>query len=58
VKGLFDTNVVLDHLLGREPFVDAAEQLLSLVDSGRIDGVICSTVTVYPLSADGTEWVS
>jgi predicted nucleic acid-binding protein len=43
VKVLFDTNVVLDHLLGREPFVDAAEQLLSLVDSGRIDGVICST---------------
>jgi predicted nucleic acid-binding protein len=43
VKVLFDTNVVLDQLLGREPFVDAAEQLLSLVDSGRIDGVICST---------------
>jgi len=43
VKVLFDTNVVLDQLLGREPFVDAAEQLLSLVDSGRIEGVICST---------------
>jgi predicted nucleic acid-binding protein len=43
VRVLFDTNVVLDQLLGREPFVDAAEQLLSLVDSGKIDGVICST---------------
>ncbi len=43
MKVLFDTNVVLDQLLGREPFVDAAEQLLSLVDSGRIEGVICST---------------
>jgi len=53
VKVLFDTNVVLDHLLGREPFVDAAEQLLSLVDSGRIDGVICSTTatTIHYLAS-------
>jgi predicted nucleic acid-binding protein len=53
VKVLFDTNVVLDHLLEREPFVDAAEQLLSLVDSGRIDGVICSTTatTIHYLAA-------
>ncbi len=43
MRVLFDTNVLLDHLLDREPFVDAAERLLSLVDSGRIDGVICST---------------
>lgn len=53
MKVLFDTNVVLDHLLGREPFVDAAEQLLSLVDSGRIDGVICSTTatTIHYLAS-------
>ena len=53
MKVLFDTNVVLDHLLEREPFVDAAEQLLSLVDSGRIDGVICSTTatTIHYLAA-------
>jgi predicted nucleic acid-binding protein len=53
VKVLFDTNVVLDHLLEREPFVDAAEQLLSLVDSGRIDGVICSTTatTIHYLAS-------
>lgn len=43
MKVLFDTNVVLDHLLEREPFADAAEQLLSLVDAGRVQGVICST---------------
>lgn len=43
MRVLFDTNVILDHLLGREPFVDDAERLLSLVDTGRIDGVICST---------------
>lgn len=53
MRVLFDTNVVLDHLLEREPFVDAAEQLLSLVDSGRIDGVICSTTatTIHYLAA-------
>ncbi len=53
MKVLFDTNVVLDHLLGREPFVDAAEQLISLVDSGRVDGVICSTTatTIHYLAS-------
>lgn len=53
MKVLFDTHVVLDHLLGREPFVDAAEQLLSLVDSGRIDGLICSTTatTIHYLAS-------
>ncbi len=55
MKVLFDTNVVLDHLLERKPFVDAAEQLLSLVDSGRIDGVICSTTatTIHYLASKG-----
>ncbi len=53
MKVLFDTNVVLDHMLEREPFVDAAEQLLSLVDSGRIDGAICSTTatTIHYLAS-------
>ena len=53
MRVLFDTNVVLDHLLEREPFVDSAEQLLSLVDSGRIDGVICSTTatTIHYLAS-------
>ena len=53
MKVLFDTNVVLDHLLEREPFVDAAEQLLSLVDTGRIDGVVCSTTatTIHYLAS-------
>ena len=43
MKVLFDTNVVLDHLLGRAPFVDSAEPLLSLVDSGGLAGMLCST---------------
>ena len=43
MRVLFDTNVVLDHLLEREPHADAAERLLGLVDTGRLEGVICST---------------
>jgi predicted nucleic acid-binding protein len=43
VRVLFDTNVVLDHLLARAPFVDSAERLLSLVDSGGLEGAVCST---------------
>jgi predicted nucleic acid-binding protein len=53
VKVLFDTNVVLDHLLEREPHVDAAEQLLSLVDAGRLEGLVCSTTatTIHYLAS-------
>ena len=43
MKVLFDTNVVLDVLLARAPHVDVAAPLLSLVDSGRIQGVLCAT---------------
>lgn len=53
MRVLFDTNVVLDHLLEREPHVDQAEELLSLVDSGRMEGVICSTTatTIHYLAS-------
>lgn len=30
MKVLFDTNIVLDVMLGREPFVDVAIQLFSI----------------------------
>jgi predicted nucleic acid-binding protein len=43
VKVLFDTNVVLDVLLAREPFADVAARLFSLVDRGDLDGAICAT---------------
>lgn len=43
MKVLFDTNVILDVLLGREPFAPVAAKLLSLADSGHIRGVICAT---------------
>ena len=43
MRVLFDTNVILDVLLAREPHADVAARLLSLVDSGGLDGVICAT---------------
>lgn len=50
---LFDTNVILDVLLEREPDVDAASKLFALVDNGRIKGSICATTvtTVYYIAA-------
>jgi predicted nucleic acid-binding protein len=42
VKVLFDVNVVLDVLLAREPHAEVAATLLSLVDRGRIKGVLCA----------------
>jgi predicted nucleic acid-binding protein len=46
VKVLFDTNVVLDVLLAREPHAGVASRLFTLVDNERIDGAVCAaTVT-------------
>ncbi len=43
MKILFDTNVVLDVLLAREPFAAVAAGLFSLADRRRIQGVLCAT---------------
>lgn len=50
---LFDTNVILDVLLEREPFVDTASKLFALVDNGRIKGSICATTvtTIFYITA-------
>jgi len=46
MKVLFDTNVVLDVLLAREPYAGVAARLFALVDTGRLEGAVCaSTVT-------------
>lgn len=49
---LFDTNVILDVLLDREPFSRAAAQLFSLVEAGMITGYVCTTAvtTVHYLA--------
>lgn len=43
MKTLFDTNVVLDVLLDREPFSTDASLLLSKVERSEITGYICAT---------------
>lgn len=53
MKVIFDTNVVLDVLLEREPHVTAAARLFSLVDNGDLEGSICATTatTVFYIAA-------
>ena len=50
---IFDTDVLLDLLLDRQPFSIAAAQLLSQVESGEISGYTCATAatTVHYLAA-------
>ena len=52
MRVLFDTNVVLDVLLAREPHAEVAARLLALVDAERLDGVVCGTTvtTVHYLA--------
>ena len=49
MKTLFDTNVILDVLLDREPFSNEASFLLSKVEQAEIVGFICATTvtTIY-----------
>ncbi|MHC5735535.1 type II toxin-antitoxin system VapC family toxin [Nostoc sp.] len=40
---LIDTNVVLDFLQEREPFVEDAAKLFAKIDAGEIEGFIAAT---------------
>jgi predicted nucleic acid-binding protein len=52
MKVLFDTNVVLDVLLAREPHSAVAAQLFALVERGQMQGAVCATTitTVHYLA--------
>lgn len=43
MKILFDTNVVLDVLLNRDPFVKDSSTLVSFVELGYLQGCLCAT---------------
>jgi predicted nucleic acid-binding protein len=43
MRVLIDNNVVLDFLLEREPFVEAAARLFRQIDNGQIEGFITAT---------------
>lgn len=46
---LFDTNVVLDDLLDRQPFASDASKLTAAVERGETNGILCATTvtTIY-----------
>lgn len=43
MKVIIDTNVVLDVLLYREPFVNAAVDIFCLVEESHIEAYLCAT---------------
>ena len=53
MKVLFDTNIILDVLLDREPFVYDSLYLLSKVEQSEITGFVCATTitTIYYLAS-------
>jgi predicted nucleic acid-binding protein len=50
---LFDTNVLLDVMLDREPHAETSAEVLSRVESGALTGCICATTvtTIHYLAA-------
>lgn len=53
MKILFDTNIILDVLLDREPFADIATKLISMVEKGEITGFLGATTitTIFYLAS-------
>jgi len=57
LRVLFDTNVILDLLLDRQPWADSASELVDLVERGEIIGVLGATTltTVYYVAASARD---
>lgn len=53
MRAVFDTNVVLDLLLDREPWSGPVARLFSRVESGELEGYLCATTvtTIHYLAA-------
>ena len=43
MRVLVDTNIVLDVLLARRPFVGASAEVFGLVEHSKIEGLLCAT---------------
>lgn len=43
MRVVFDTNVILDHLLDRQPYAAAAEHLFTQAELGHFRGALCAT---------------
>ena len=58
MKIMCDTNIILDVLLEREPFVDDSYKVLSLCEKHRIDGFVsASSVTDIIIWSESTPTV-
>jgi hypothetical protein len=51
MRALFDTNVILDILLDRQPFVEDAKAIWKANRDGRFEGYVCAITP--PRWADG-----
>lgn len=53
MKIMFDTNIILDLLLVRTPFVNQARSLFSALETGQLQGVISATTltTIFYLAS-------
>lgn len=58
MKVLFDTNVILDVLLDREPFAGASAAVLSRAEIGELTGICCATTvtTIFYLCCKAVGW--
>ncbi|MBD2601830.1 MULTISPECIES: type II toxin-antitoxin system VapC family toxin [Microcystis] len=60
MKILIDTNIIIDNDLEREPFWNASEQVLSLIEKGTIAGYIAASTfsDLYYIirKARGRDW--
>lgn len=43
MRAVFDTNVVLDLLLDRQPWSEEAAELFARVETGELEGYLCAT---------------
>ena len=43
MRVILDTNIVLDVLLARKPFLEQASSLFSLAEQSQIEGYLCAT---------------
>ena len=59
MRVLIDTNVILDFLQEREPFVENAAGLFERIDTGEIEGFIAATtiINIYYIVCRAAERV-
>jgi predicted nucleic acid-binding protein len=60
MKVLLDTNIIIDHALERQPFRDASEQVLLVIEQRQIEGYISASTfsDLYYIirRARGRDW--